>query len=145
MFKETIETAEKFFNKNKYIFVTEFASEFIFQKKSIFIIYLNFVILISILIITIKNNSISTAIINSIFQISLACFINSIVFIDLTVKKLELFVKLLFFQQADIIFFYCLFVSFLKLLDILNKIFVYNIERLFGSEREIKKLLYLLK
>ncbi len=47
------------------------------------------------LIITIKNNSISTAIINSIFQISFACSINSIVSIDLIAKRLELFVKLL--------------------------------------------------
>ncbi len=108
LFKEIIETAKKFFSKNKYIFVAESAFESISQKKSIFVIYLNFVTLISALTITIKNNSISTAIINSIFQISFTCSINSIVFIDLTVKRSELLVKLLFFQQTDFFFIVCL-------------------------------------
>ncbi len=49
----------------------------------------------SALTITIKNNNVSTAIINSILQISFVYFINSIVSIDLTVKRFELFVKLL--------------------------------------------------
>ncbi len=60
-----------------------------------FAIYLNLVTLTLALIITIKNNSVSIVITNSISQVSLVCFINFIVFINLTTKRLKLFVKLL--------------------------------------------------